>query len=496
MKKSYLAFDLGAESGRAVLGEYDGSKLAIRELHRFPNGPVVILGQVHWDVLHLFKELKVGLSLAARESHRQLAGVSCDTWGVDFGLLGKDNTLLGSPYHYRDSRTDGMMEEAFQRVGREEIFQRTGIQFMKINTLYQLLSLVVSKSPLLKISECLLMMADLFHFFLTGRKVAEFTLATTSQAYDPREGSWSRPLLEKLDIPVHIMPEVVAPGTVIGDLLPEISRETNLPSLPVIASASHDTASAVAAVPARGNNWAFLSSGTWSLLGVEVPRPIINEKALRYNFTNEGGVKETFRLLKNLSGLWLVQECRRIWEKEGKPLSYDELTRMAVQARPFQVLIDPDDEVFLKPADMPAEILKFCRRTNQPLPGDRGSIIRSILESLALKYRLILEQLRELSGRRLETLHIIGGGTQNRLLCQWTADAAGIPVIAGPIEATAIGNILMQAMARGDLSSLSEGREIVYRSFPLVTYQPQNTAVWEENYPRFQKIVSADYSIL
>lgn len=496
MKKSYLAFDLGAESGRAVLGEYDGSKLAIRELHRFPNGPVVILGQVHWDVLHLFKELKVGLSLAARESHRQLAGVSCDTWGVDFGLFGKDNTLLGFPYHYRDSRTDGMMEEAFQRVGREEIFQRTGIQFMKINTLYQLLSLVVSKSPLLKISECLLMMADLFHFFLTGRKVAEFTLATTSQAYDPREGSWSRPLLEKLDIPVHIMPEVVAPGTVIGDLLPEISRETNLPSLPVLASASHDTASAVAAVPARGNNWAFLSSGTWSLLGVEVPRPIINEKALSYNFTNEGGVKETFRLLKNLSGLWLVQECRRIWEKEGKPLSYDELTRMVAQARPFQALIDPDDEAFLKPADMPAEILKFCRRTNQPLPRDRGSIIRSILESLALKYRLILEQLRELSGRSLETLHTIGGGTQNRLLCQWTADAAGIPVIAGPIEATAIGNILMQAMARGDLSSLSEGREIVYRSFPLVTYQPQNTAVWEENYSRFQKIVSADYSIL
>lgn len=494
MKKSYLAFDLGAESGRAVLGEYDGSKLTLKEIHRFSNGPVVILGRMHWDVLQLFKEIKIGLSLAARESQQQLAGVSCDTWGVDFGLIGKDNILLGLPCHYRDSRTDGIMEEAFQRVGREEIFQHTGIQFMKINTLYQLLSLVVSKSPLLKMSECLLMMADLFHFFLTGRKVAEFTLATTSQAYDPREGSWSWPLLEKLGLPVHIMPEIITPGTIVEDLLPEIAREVNLPSLPVIASASHDTAAAVAAIPTRGNNWAFLSSGTWSLLGVEIPHPIINEKSLSYNFTNEGGVEGSFRLLKNITGLWLVQECRRAWERERKSFSYDELTRLAADAKPFSALIDPDDEVFLNPANMPAEILNFCERTAQSLPEDRGSMIRCILESLALKYKFILEQLKELSDRRIETLHIIGGGTQNRLLCQWTADATGIPVVAGPIEATAIGNILMQAIALGDISSLKEGREIIYRSFPLVTYQPENTAAWEENYPHFQKIISTDYS--
>ncbi len=488
--KNYLAFDLGAESGRAVLGKYDGSKLTLQELHRFPNGPVVILGRMHWDTLHLFKELKKGLSLAVNESNRQLAGVSCDTWGVDFGLLGKDDTFLGYPYHYRDSRTDGMLEEAFQRVRREEIFQRTGIQFMKINTLYQLLSLVVSQSPLLKMSECLLMMADLFHFFLTGRKVAEFTLATTSQIYDPREGSWSRPLLEKLDIPVHIMPEIVAPGTLVGNLLPEIAREMSLSSLPVIASASHDTAAAVAAVPARGDKWAYLSSGTWSLLGVEISHPIINEKALSYNFTNEGGVEGSFHLLKNITGLWLVQECRRAWERKGESLSYAELTRLAAEARPFLAFIDPDDEAFLNPADMPAEILKFCRRTAQPLPEDRGGIIRCILESLALKYQLTLEQLRELSGHRIETLHIIGGGTQNHLLCQFTSEATGIPVVAGPIEATAIGNILMQARARGDLSSLAEGREIVRRSFPLTTYEPEKTTIWEDNYPRFQEIIS------
>ncbi len=492
MKKSYLAFDLGAESGRAVLGEYDGSKLTIRDIHRFRNEPVVILGQMHWDILHLFKEIKRGLSLAARECDRQLSGISCDAWGVDFGLVGKDNTLLGYPYHYRDSRTDGMLEEAFQRVGREEIFQRTGIQFMKINTLYQLLSLVVSQSPLLQMSERLLMTADLFHFFLTGRKVAEFTLATTSQVYDPRENNWSQPLLEKLGIPAHIMPEVVAPGTVVGELLPEIAREVDIAPLPVIASAGHDTASAVAAVPAQGDKWAFLSSGTWSLLGMELPHPVISEKALKYNLTNEGGVEGTFRLLKNITGLWLVQECRRAWEKGGESLSYAELTRMAAKAKPFQAFIDPDDEAFLNPAEMPLEISKFCRKTAQSFPEDRGSIIRSILESLAFKYRFILEQLQELSGRRIETLHIIGGGTRNHLLCQFTADATGIPVIAGPVEATAIGNILMQAIARGDLSSLGEGREIVRRSFPLTTYQPENITVWEENYHRFKKILAAN----
>jgi rhamnulokinase len=276
---------------------------------------------------------------------------------------------------------------------------------------------------------------------------------------------------------------------VVGELLPEIAREVDIAPLPVIASASHDTASAVAAVPARGDKWAFLSSGTWSLLGMELPHPVINEKTLKYNLTNEGGVEGTFRLLKNITGLWLVQECRRTWEKEGESLSYDELTRMAAEAEPFQAFIDPDDEIFLNPADMPVEISKFYRKTAQSLPEDKGSIIRSILESLALKYRLILEQLQELSGRRIETLHIIGGGTRNHLLCQFAADATGIPVIAGPVEATAIGNILMQTIARGDLSSLAEGREIVHRSFPLTTYRPENTTAWNENYHRFKTII-------
>ncbi len=490
-KKNYLAFDLGAESGRAILGKYDGSKLTLHEIHRFSNGPVVIFGRMHWDILYLFEEIKKGLALTVKEGNRELAGIGCDSWGCDFGLVGKDNTLLGYPYHYRDSRTDGMLEAAFQKVSREEIFQHTGIQFMKVNTLYQLLSMVISKSPLLQISECLLMIADLFHFLLTGEKVGEFTLATTSQAYDSREGNWSTPLLKKLGIPTKIMPEVVAPGTVVGNLLPEIVQEANLKSpSPVIASACHDTASAVAATPTGGDNWAYLSSGTWSLLGIELPKPIINKKVLKYNFTNEGGAAGTFRFLKNITGLWLVQQCKKSWEKEGKHLSYNELMQMAAEAKSSLSLIDPDDEAFLNPPDMPAEILKFCQRTSQSLPEDKGSIIRCILESLAVKYRIVIDQLEELSGCRIERLHLIGGGAQNHLLCQFTANATGIPVVAGPVEATAIGNILMQAIARGDISSLVEGREIVRRSFSIITYQPKDASYWEELYHRFQKTTS------
>jgi rhamnulokinase len=455
-KKNYLAFDLGAESGRAILGKYDGSKLTLHEIHRFPNRPVVIFGRMHWNVLCLFEEIKKGLALAAREGNRELDGIGCDSWGVDFGLIGKDNTLLGYPYHYRDSRTDGMLEAAFRKVSEEEIFRHTGIQFMKINTLYQLLSMVISGSPLLQISECLLMIADLFHFFLTGEKVSEFTLATTSQAYDSREGDWARPLLEKLGIPANIMPEVVAPGTVVGNLLHEITQEANLKSpSPVIASACHDTASAVAAAPAKGDNWAYLSSGTWSLLGIETPGPIINNEVLRHNLTNEGGVAGTFRFLKNITGLWLLQQCKRNWEKEGKHLSYGELMQMAVEAKPFLSLIDP--------------------------------------ESLAMKYRITIEQLEKLSGRHIEQLHLIGGGVQNRLLCQFTANATGIPVVAGPGEATAVGNILMQVIARGDISSLADGREIVRRSFPIITYQPEDTSRWEELYHRFQTMTQGAF---
>ena len=444
---------------------------------------------MHWDVLRLFQELKKGLSLAARQTNRQLAGIGSESWGVDFALIGKDNTLLGYPCHYRDKRTEGMMEEAFRRVSKEEIFRRTGIQFMRINTLYQLLSLVISRSPLLEMAESLLPIADLFHFFFSGEKRSEFTLATTSQLYDPREGNWSRVLLDKLGIPLRIMPEVISPGTVLGDLLPEIAEEVGLKKLKVIAPACHDTASAVAAVPVQEKNWAYLSSGTWSFLGLELPSPIINDKVLEYNLSNEGGVGNTFRFLKNIMGLWLLQQCRRTWEEKGKSLSYTELTEIAQRSKPFQAFIDPDEEVFLNPPDMPGEIREFCRKTGQSAPQDQASIIRTILESLALKYNMVLRQLEEISWRKVDRLHIIGGGVQNCLLCQFTANAAAIPVVAGPVEATATGNILLQALALGDISSLEEGRKIVRASFPLVTYEPEDTNLWEEAYQRFLKVL-------
>ena len=488
-EKNYLAFDLGAESGRAILGKYDGSKISLHEVHRFTNAPVSISGTMYWDVLNLFSEMKRGLALAGAEGKGQLSGIGCDSWGVDFGLIGKGDILLGNPCHYRDSRTIGMLDEAFKKVSREEIFQHTGLQFLRLNTLYQLFSMAVSKSPLLQMAQCFLMMADLFNFFFTGVKVSEFTLATTSQIYNPVEGNWSRELLEKLGIPSGIVPEITAPGTVVGNLLPKIVEETNLSSAPsVIAPACHDTASAVAAVPAEGDDWAYLSCGTWSLLGIEIPKPIINDKVLEYNFTNEGGVNGTFRLLKNITGLWLLQQCKKNWEKEGNLFSYSRLTEMAAQAQPFLCVIEPDYKGFENPPDMSAEIIRFCKETSQKVPVDRKSIVRCILESLAFKYRFVVEQLEEVSGCRIERLHLIGGGVRNSLLCRFTANALGIPVIAGPVEAAAVGNLLMQAKCSGDLSSLTELREIVRKSFSIKTYLPEDTSAWEESYHRFKTI--------
>jgi len=484
----FLAFDLGAESGRGVMGFFDGKLLRLEDVHRFPNGPVRILDSLHWDVLRLFSEMKEALRLALQRYGADLQGIGVDTWGVDFALIGRRDELLGNPYHYRDKRTDGMMEEAFRRVSKEEIFERTGIQFMKLNTLYQLLAMVVENSPLLEVAETLLMMPDLFHFWLTGRKVSEFTEATTTQFYDPRAKGWSKPLCEKLGLPYHILTEIIPPGTVIGDLLPSIASETGAGPVPVIAPASHDTGSAVAAVPASTQDYAYISSGTWSLMGVEVTEPIINAQSLALNFTNEGGVCGTFRFLKNIMGLWLVQECRRTWARGGEELSYAQLTEQAAAAKPFVSLIEPDHAAFLSPGDMPAEIRSFCQQTGQSVPEDKGAVIRCCLESLALKYRWTVESLEQIMGQKLSVIHLVGGGTQNRLLSQFTADATGRPAIAGPVEATAIGNILMQALARGYVSSLAQAREVIRNSFEVITYEPQNVAAWDEAYARFLAI--------
>ncbi|MCI0397741.1 MAG: rhamnulokinase [Chloroflexi bacterium] len=481
---NFLAFDLGAESGRAVLGRFDGERLSVQETHRFANGPVRLPDGLHWDVLHLFTEIKRGLALTAHQHERDLAALGVDTWGVDFALLDRDGRLIGDPYHYRDSRTDGMMARAFQAVPREEIFAQTGIQFMQINTLYQLLAMVAQGDPALAIARTFLTIPDLFNYWLTGQKVCEFTNSTTTQCVNPHQKNWARPLLKQLGIPGHLFPEIVPPGTIIGPLTPAVAGEVGSAALPVIAPACHDTGSAVAAVPAEGTDFAWISSGTWSIMGVELPEAVVNDQALAANLTNEGGVAGTFRLSKNVMGLWLVQECRRAWASEDKHYSYDDLAHLAAQARPFPAVIDPDDEEFLKPGEMPARIRAYCRRTGQPLPEDDGALVRCVLESLALKYRWVLEQLEVVTGRRLEPIHVLGGGGQNRLLNQLTADATNRQVITGPVEATATGNILAQAITLGHLASLREGRELVRRSFDVTTYEPAGRPEWEEAYQR------------
>jgi rhamnulokinase len=488
MEKKLLAFDLGAESGRGVLGLFDGGQLRLEVVHRFPNGPVRTLDTMHWDVLRLYGEMLGTLRHCAAD-HGEIASIGVDTWGVDFGLLGRGGTLLGNPRHYRDPHTEGIMEFAFAKVPRAEIFRQTGLQFMRFNSLFQLLALQRDRSPLLDVTENLLFMPDLLHYFFTGLKVNEFTNATTSQFYDLTGKSWAYRLLKMFDLPSKILGTIIQPGTVLGPLRASIASETGIRPVPVIAPATHDTGSAIAAVPARGTSWAYISSGTWSLMGAELSAPLINDKALEYNFTNEGGVNGTIRFLKNIMGLWLVQECRRAWEREAKMYSYEDLTRMAEAAPAFVSVVNPDDAGFILPDNMPRALADFCRKTNQPAPVEAGTVVRCALESLALRYRWVLERLEELLGRKLETTHVVGGGCQNTLLCQFTADACNRAVLAGPVEATAIGNVLVQAVGLGILGSLSEAREVVRNSFEVRTYTPKDPGAWEEPYQRFLKFV-------
>jgi rhamnulokinase len=479
---TYLAVDLGAESGRAILGALDRDQLTLSEVHRFANDPVRLPDGLHWDVLRLWSEIKTALSVVAHKHKVKLAGIGIDAWGVDFALLDRQGVLLGNPFHYRDSRTDGMIDEALKRLPREQIFDLTGIQFMPINTLYQLLAMVTAHSPLLEAATRFLTIPDLFNYWLTGRQVCEFSNATTTQCYDSRQHAWSKPLLDALNIPVHIFPEVVPPGTVLGAVLPEIAEDTGCGGVPVVAPACHDTGSAVVAVPAEVNHFAWISSGTWSIMGTETREPIVNAQSLKYNFTNEGGVNDTWRFSKNIMGLWVVQECRRTWAQPDEELSYAEITRWAATAAPLRSIIDVDDPEFLRPGDMPARIQAYCQRTQQPVPESKGALVRCVLESLALKYRWVLERLEEMLKYRLEPIHIIGGGTQNRLLNQFTADATGRSVVAGPIEATAIGNILMQAVGLDHLKSLTAARAVVRHSFQPEKYEPRTSTEWAAAY--------------
>lgn len=489
--KHVLAFDYGASSGRAILGSYDGERLTLKEIHRFSNDPVMVGGSLHWDILRLYHELKQGILKAKKETGISIDSIGIDTWGVDFGLLDKNDVLLGNPYHYRDSYTDGMIEEALRVVSRERIYKDTGIAFQKFNTLYQLLALVKNKSTLLENAETLLFTPDLLNFFLTGNKSCEFTIASTSQMLLAGRGTWAYDLLNELGIPIQILPEIIDSCNFVGKLRKSVQDELGINEIPVIAVASHDTGSAVISAPLEDSNDAYISSGTWSLLGTEREKPVINEKTLKYNYTNEGGINRTVRLLVNIMGLWVYQECRRAWRKQGIEISYDEMDAMAEAAKPFQSFIDVDDETFYSPGNMPEKVVEFCKKTGQSAPADKGSIIRIVMESLALKYRSSVEGLEEIVGNRVPALHIVGGGCKNTVLSQYTADVLNRPITAGPIEATAIGNVMSQLIALKEIEDVKQAREVVKRSFPTEEYQPENPDLWEDAYGRYMGIISA-----
>ena len=493
--KAYLAIDMGASSGRHVVGQFDGRKLTLEEVYRFENGPVEVLGRMYWDLLLQWTHVRTGLRAAGARFGSQIASVGVDTWGVDFGLVGRGDELLGNPYHYRDARTNGMLEKAFAIVPRAEIFRHTGLQFMQLNTLYQLLAMKLSNSPLLDQAERMLMVPDLFHWLLTGVQANEMTEASTSQFYNPVTGKWATELLEKFGLPTHFLGPISQPGTQLGPLRAAVASESGL-SAQVILPGSHDTASAVLAVPAQSKpgarpDWCYISLGTWALMGIESPRPVVTDKVLELNFTNEGGVGNTTRLLKNISGMWLVQECRRAWNKDGRNWGWEDLNTLSAAARPLISFINPDAPELLAPDDMPEAIRAYCRKTGQTVPADEGAVLRCALDSLAFRFRQVLGMCEELAGGRLETIHIVGGGTKNKQLCQAAADACGRRVVAGPVEATAIGNLLMQAVSLHDVASIAEAREVIRRSFAVEEYTPRNAAAWDDAFARYEKAHAA-----
>lgn len=484
--KNYLAFDFGAESGRAMLGTLSETQLVLEELHRFPNTPVRLPLGIYWDTFRLFHEILQGLSIASRERKVALDGIGIDTWGVDFGLLGADGSLVEAPRHYRDARNNGILEKTFAVVPREEIFAHTGLQFMQFNTLFQLHALKLAGAPSLAVAKTFLMMPDLFNYWLTGVAKVELTIASTAQLYNPLKKRWATELLEKLGLPAGILPEIVQPGALLGPLRPEVQEATGLGPVPVYATACHDTAAAVAAVPATGDDWCYISSGTWSLMGVEIDQPVVNEHCSALNFTNEIGAAGKIRLLRNIAGLWLLQECRRAWALEGTEYSYEQMARMAGEAAPFAAVISPD--AFLEPGRIPERIAAYCRKTGQPAPTDAASMCRTVLESLALRYRQVLESLESLVGKRIGVVHIVGGGSRNQVLNQFVADATNRTVVAGPTEATAAGNVLVQAIGSGQLKSLADARQVVRASFPLTVVEPKSAAGWDEAYEKFRRL--------
>lgn len=488
--KHYIAFDLGAESARAIVGSLEDGRIQFEELHRFPSRNIEVQGRRYWDILYIFAEMQEALAKFARQFGPACAGIGVDTWGVDFGILGESGELLQNPVTYRDHRTDGIIERAFAEViPAEELYGRTGIQFLQFNSIFQLWALSQTAPEVLREARTFLTIPDLLHYFLSGVAKCEYTEASTSAMLDVHTRSWDLELLAKFGIPTGMLPDIVQPGTVLGPIDANLARVTGIdPDTPVITPCTHDTGSAVVAVPAAEGRWGYLSCGTWSLLGAELPQPNTSPLAHAHNFTNEGGYGGTIRFLKNIMGLWVLQECRRAWERRGEQYSYPELTKWAQQAAPFEVILNIDEPGFLNPDDMLDAIAEQCARTGQAMPTEPGAVARAVLEGLALRYAIVVDQLEEAIGHDLDVLHIVGGGTQNQLLCQLTADATGMPAICGPIEATALGNLAVQMIAQGAIADLTEARRIIAASSDLVRYEPQNTQAWQEAHLRFAEL--------
>ena len=483
------AVDLGAQSGRVAVGRFDGERLGVTEVHRFPNVPVRTRDTLNWDILRVYRDVLDGLRAAAREAGH-VDSVAVDSWGVDFALIDSKGRLVQNPVHYRDARRARAMDGVLTRIPARELYDRTGIQLMPLNTVFELGAMAAEADPALHAAETMLLIPDLLHYWLCGVSTSEFTNATTTQCFDPHAGGWAADLLERLDVPTRLLPDVVQPATRLAPLSRTVVEETRLGGAEVVAVATHDTGSAVAAVPFRQPGSIFISAGTWSLVGLETKEPVITDAAFAANLTNEGGVGGTFRLLRNVTGLWLIHECRRVWAEEGREHSFDQLVALAKDAPALQSFIDPDDATFGDPGDMPARVRAFCAHTGQPEPVEPGAIVRCILESLALKHAQTIDVLASVTGASPREIHVVGGGARNELLCRWTADAAGLPVLAGPEEATLLGNLLVQAVALGEISSLAEGREVVRASVVPTAYEPQETSTWQEAKERFAEAVA------
>lgn len=486
-KKHFLAFDLGASSGRAILGILENNKLELKEIHRFKNQMTRIHGNYYWNIYSLFDELKTGLKKCITEFKIQPNSIGVDTWGVDYSLISKAGQLVGLPFAYRDHRTDNAIEEFFKVLPKKDVYLLSGIQFLQFNTLFQLFASVKENYSRLKIADSLLFTPDTLNFLFTGIRKNEYTIASTSQMLKPGKPEWEFKLFHAAGVAEDLVEEIVQPGTEIGEILPEIQEDTGSSKIPCIAVASHDTASAIVSVPAKGKNWAYLSSGTWSLLGIESLEPLVSEKTLEMNFTNEGGVDGTTRFLKNIMGMWLIQECKRIWDEE-KEMDWQEIVDLSNEAEPFKCFINPDEPGFLNPGNMPKAIQEYCKKTGQYIPQTKGEIACCIYNSLVLKYKYTIKQIESVTGKRIEKLHIIGGGANNKMMNQLTADAIGIPVFAGPTEATAIGNIMMQAKANGAVKSLSDIREVVSNSFEVTEYKSSPKLDWDSAYKKFEKL--------